>query len=136
MLNSQTSMQRPSKDLRGLLHLERHLRWRGTATSAATGFALDLLPVDDFEGVLVDSGIFYLTTVYFIVSDVGPCPLSSWGRSLHAQRLEHRIHGIGVEARLELGEQLSRNRWNILHARHRQKNAFGTGIEGDLQGLG
>ena len=37
---------------------------------------------------------------------------------LYAQRLEHRINGIGVETGLELSEQFTRNRRDILHTRH------------------
>ena len=58
---------------------------------------------------------------------IGPLPL------LHAHCLEHGIHRISVEPRLELGEQLAGNRRDVLHARHRQKDAFGSGVEGDLQ---
>src|SRR5262249_1188777 len=56
-------------------------------------------------------------------------------RSLHSQRLEHRVNWVGVKACLKLGEQLARYRRNVLHARHRQKQALGTGVEGNLQGF-
>lgn len=39
--------------------------------------------------------------------------------SLHTQRLEHRIHRVGVEPSLELGEQLAGDRRDVLHACHR-----------------
>ena len=55
--------------------------------------------------------------------------------SLHAQRFEHRIHGIGKEAGLELSEQFSRNGRDVFDTRHRQQNSFGAGVEGDLQRL-
>src|SRR5437867_2272034 len=38
--------------------------------------------------------------------------------SLHSHRLEHRVHGVGVEAGLELGEQLAGYGRDVGHAGH------------------
>lgn len=57
-------------------------------------------------------------------------------RLLYTQRLEHCINRVGVEPGLELCEQLAGDRWDVLHACHRQQQAFGSGVEGDLQRLG
>jgi hypothetical protein len=54
---------------------------------------------------------------------------------LHPQRLENRIHRIRVEARLELREQLPWHRRDVRHARHRQQDPLGAGIERHLQAL-
>jgi hypothetical protein len=55
--------------------------------------------------------------------------------SLHAQRLKHRIARIGVEAGLELGEELPWYGRDVADAGHRQEQALGTSICGDLEGL-
>ena len=56
--------------------------------------------------------------------------------SLHAQGFKHGVHGVGVEVGLELCEQLAGDRRDVLHARHRQQDSLGTGVEGDLERLG
>jgi len=49
---------------------------------------------------------------------------------LHPQCLEHRISRIGLEARLELGEQRRGNRGDVLHARHCQQQTHCSSILG------
>jgi hypothetical protein len=44
--------------------------------------------------------------------------------SLHAQRLERGVAGVGVETGLELGEYLARDRWDVADACHWQKVEF------------
>ncbi len=52
--------------------------------------------------------------------------------STHPQRLEHRVCRVGVESRLELGEQLARNGRDVFHARHREQQPLSASVEGDL----
>lgn len=52
--------------------------------------------------------------------------------SLHPEPVEHRISRAGVETGLEFGEQFSWYGGNITHARHGEKHALGTRIEGAL----
>lgn len=55
--------------------------------------------------------------------------------SLHPECLEHGVPRIGVEAGLELGEQLAGDSGDVGHAGHRQQDAPGAGIESHLERL-
>lgn len=54
-------------------------------------------------------------------------------RSLHPQRLKNSIRRIGVETRLELGEELTRYCRNIPDAGHRKEQTFRPCIRRNLQ---
>ena len=62
---------------------------------------------------------------------IGLCYHNS-SRLPHPHRLEHRVHRVGVEAGLELGEQLAGDGRDVGHAGHRQQDTLPTGVEGDL----
>jgi hypothetical protein len=55
---------------------------------------------------------------------------------LYPQRLERGVSGVGIETGLELGEKFTGDGGDVADAGHREQDAFGTGIEGDLEGLG
>jgi hypothetical protein len=52
--------------------------------------------------------------------------------SPHSQCLKYRIARVSIEPRLELGEQLARDRRDVLDARHRQQQTLGPRVECDL----
>jgi hypothetical protein len=61
-----------------------------------------------------------------VVTSARAASSKAW-ESVDPKRLECGVCGIGVEARLELGEEFAGNRLNIRRARHREQKPLGCG---------